>query len=95
MHDSNYLQARSSGYRALHDGIGVLYETWNIVSSTVEESHPAYESLQHIFARTSSRCRKVLERLYRAHAFEVIESVIDYWHIDQVCLTTAFKSDGD
>ena len=37
-----------------------------------------------IFTRTSNRCRRVLERLYRVYAFEVIESVIEYWSIEQV-----------
>ncbi|EJC98757.1 uncharacterized protein FOMMEDRAFT_170958 [Fomitiporia mediterranea MF3/22] len=77
------MTARSLAYRALHEGVRVLYETWNLVSDAVSATHPAVETLVHLFARTSNRCRKVLERLYRAHAFEVIESVIECWHIDQ------------
>ncbi|KAI5120784.1 hypothetical protein M0805_002411 [Coniferiporia weirii] len=77
------LTARSPAYRALHEGIGVLYATWKLVDNTPTESHPAFDTLEHIFIRTSARCRKVLEKLFRAHAFEVIESVIEYWSLDR------------
>ncbi|THH09322.1 hypothetical protein EW145_g2101 [Phellinidium pouzarii] len=75
--------ARSPAYRSLHEGIGILYSTWKIVAKTPAESHPAFETLVHIFNRTSSRCRKVFEKFFRAHAFEVIESVIECWDADQ------------
>ncbi|KAL5535972.1 hypothetical protein ACEPAF_4066 [Sanghuangporus sanghuang] len=77
------MTARSPGYRALREGVGVLYETWNLVSADIPGSHPASETLSLIFTQTFSRCRRALERLYRAHAFEVIESVIERWNIDQ------------
>ncbi|KAH8110602.1 Dopey, N-terminal-domain-containing protein [Phellopilus nigrolimitatus] len=80
------MTARSPAYRSLHEGVGVLYATWNLVSEAPATSHPAYETLAHIFTRTSSRCRKVFDKLYRVHAFEVIESVIEYWNVDQSAL---------
>lgn len=74
----------------MHDGVGVLYATWYLVCQNVTEGHPAFETLTYYFAKTSNRCRKVLERLYKSHAFEVIESLIEYWNIDKVSFVGAF-----
>lgn len=54
------------------------------MANTLEKSHPALESLSLIFDRTLARCRKTLEKLFRVRAFEVIESVIEYWNIEKV-----------
>lgn len=48
------------------------------------ETHPAYDTLALIFSRTNNRCRKAFEKLFHAHSFEVTESVIECWSIDQV-----------
>jgi hypothetical protein len=35
-----------------------------------------------IFNRAHTRCRRVLEHLFRAHPTEVLESIIEYWDRD-------------
>lgn len=77
-------KARSPAYRSLHEGVCLLYSVWVVVARPVPDSHPAHETLAQVFARVFQRCQRVLERLYRAHAFEVIESVIEYWESQQV-----------
>ena len=43
---------------------------------------PEVDSLSMIYNRTHSRCRRVLEHLFRAHPTEVLESVIECWDRD-------------
>ncbi|KAJ6623058.1 Dopey, N-terminal-domain-containing protein [Mycena sp. CBHHK59/15] len=75
------LTARSPGYRALHEGVRVLYTVW----ATMSWSDPASwsskdETLSLIYTRTRLRCRRVLEHLFRVQSAEVFESIIDCWN---------------
>jgi hypothetical protein len=73
-------QVRFTDNRGLHEAIRVLYAVWE---QLVIPAHPDWdsqkESLTLIYMRTRSRCRRVLEHLFRAHPLEVLESVIDCW----------------
>ncbi|OCH88751.1 hypothetical protein OBBRIDRAFT_64803 [Obba rivulosa] len=73
-------QVKSMDYRCLHEAIRVLYAIWDSLSNpTPKRWSSANESLSLIYARTRSRCRKVLEHLFRTHPNEVMESVVDCW----------------
>lgn len=61
------------------------------MTNTLEKSHPAFESLSLIFDRTLARCRKTLEKLFRVRAFEVIESVIEYWNTEKVLVLLSIR----
>ncbi|KAI0690744.1 Dopey, N-terminal-domain-containing protein [Cytidiella melzeri] len=74
------LPAKFADSRALNEAIRVLYAVWD---QLIIPPHPQWESqeesLSLIYVRTRTRCRRVLEHLFRAHPLEVIESVIDCW----------------
>ncbi|GLB43530.1 putative dopey, N-terminal [Lyophyllum shimeji] len=77
------LTARSPAYRALDEGIHVLYSIWG----TLFWNNPSTwsskdESLSLIYNRTRIRSRRVLEHLFRAQAVEVFESIVDCWSRD-------------
>lgn len=38
------------------------------------------DTLTVIYSRSRSRCRRVLEHLFRVHPGEVLESLIECWH---------------
>ncbi|TFK56468.1 hypothetical protein OE88DRAFT_1715528 [Heliocybe sulcata] len=77
------LTARSAGYRCLHEAIRVLYAFW---TSTVWVAPQFWASQDHtlflIFSRSRTRCRRVLEHLFRAQSSEVLESIVDCWSKD-------------
>lgn len=35
-----------------------------------------------IYSRARSRCRRVLEHLFKAHPLEVLECIVECWHRD-------------
>lgn len=45
---------------------------------------PKDETLAMIYGRTRTRCRRVLEHLFRMQSAEVFESIIDWWSRDLV-----------
>ncbi|KAH8099733.1 Dopey, N-terminal-domain-containing protein [Cristinia sonorae] len=76
--------SKASDYRCLRESIRVLFSIWTTL--VVPESNTPSsqdESVSLIFTRSRSRCRRVLEHLFRAHALEVLECIIDCWSIDQ------------
>ncbi|KAJ8582095.1 hypothetical protein M405DRAFT_582865 [Rhizopogon salebrosus TDB-379] len=77
------LTSHSPGYKSLHDGIRVLLAIWvNMVWHDTSSLRPEVDSLSMIFNRAHSRCRRVLEHLFRAHPTEVLESIIECWDRD-------------
>lgn len=76
-------QARSPGYRSLHEGIRVLFAIWaNFLWTDSNPTRPEDEMLSMIYNRSRARCRRVLEHLFRAHPNEVLESLIICWERD-------------
>ncbi|KAG6817586.1 hypothetical protein H0H87_006963 [Tephrocybe sp. NHM501043] len=74
------LTARSPAYRALDEGIRVLYSIWRTLLWTDPATWSSRdESLSLVYNRTRIRCRRVLEHLFRTQAVEVFESVVDCW----------------
>ncbi|KAG2044595.1 Dopey, N-terminal-domain-containing protein [Suillus americanus] len=77
------LTSHSPGYKSLHDGIRVLLAIWvNMVWYDTTGLRPEADSLSMIYNRTHTRCRRVLEHLFRAHPTEVLESIIECWDHD-------------
>ncbi|OAX42077.1 hypothetical protein K503DRAFT_863326 [Rhizopogon vinicolor AM-OR11-026] len=77
------LTSHSPGYKSLHDGIRVLLAIWvNMVWHDTDSLRPEVDSLSMIFNRAHTRCRRVLEHLFRAHPTEVLESIIECWDRD-------------
>jgi hypothetical protein len=78
-----YLQARSPGYRCLHDAVRILYTVWlSTGTTTPSDLGPEADTILLIQGRTRLRCRKVMERLFRAQSAEVLESLIECWFDD-------------
>ncbi|KAH9948184.1 Dopey, N-terminal-domain-containing protein [Amylocystis lapponica] len=70
---------RSSDSRCLHETVRVLYAIWETLAGPSHHLGTSQEeSLSLIHARTKTRCRRVLEHLFRAHSTEVIESIVDF-----------------
>jgi len=77
------LQARSPGYRCLHDAVRVLYTLWLSTGITTPSNlGPEAETILLIKGRTRLRCRRAMERLFRAQSSEVLESLIECWFDD-------------
>ena len=77
------LQARSPGYRCLHDAMRTLYTVWlSTGTTTPSDLGPEAETILLIQGRTRLRCRKAMERLFRAQSAEVLESLIECWFDD-------------
>ncbi|KAG6336234.1 hypothetical protein ID866_2853 [Astraeus odoratus] len=77
------VQARSPGYRSLHDGIRVLFAIWaNLVWTNPNPRGPEDDTLAMICSRTRIRCRRALEHLFRAYPSELLESLIICWERD-------------
>ncbi|KAI0323044.1 Dopey, N-terminal-domain-containing protein [Amylostereum chailletii] len=75
------LTTRSPGYRALHEGIHVLFNLWTtLVWSERHAWTPMGDSLAMISNKSRARCRRVLEHLFRIHSAEVLESIVDCWN---------------
>ncbi|THV06503.1 hypothetical protein K435DRAFT_960479 [Dendrothele bispora CBS 962.96] len=81
--NDDQLAARSPAYRALSEGVQVLYLVWGTLSwSDSEATSSKDESLALIHNRSRSRCRRVLEHLFRAQSAEVFECLVDCWNRD-------------
>jgi hypothetical protein len=77
------MQARSPGYRSLHEAVRVLFSIWATLAWTSPQPpKPKDESLSIIYNRTRLRCRRVLEHLFRVQSGEVFESIVDCWNRD-------------
>lgn len=77
-------QARSSAYRALDEGIRILYLIWSTLLWKKPEAESAKdESLSIIYNRTRLRCRRTLENLFRVQSAEVFESIVECWNRDK------------
>ncbi|KAJ3774387.1 Dopey, N-terminal-domain-containing protein [Lentinula raphanica] len=77
------LTVRSPGYHALNEGVRVLYLIWGTLEWTEpEETTSRHESLALIYNRTRTRCRRVLEHIFRVQSAEVFESIVDCWNRD-------------
>ncbi|KAI3621823.1 hypothetical protein WG66_015956 [Moniliophthora roreri] len=84
------LTPRSPAYRALHDGVRVLYLIWCTLSwSNPEIPSSRDESLSLIYNRTRQRCRRVLEHIFRVQSGEVFESMLECWSAEVPDFTLA------
>lgn len=72
-------QVKAHDCRCLHEAIGVLYAVWEQLETSGLQWGSQEESLTMIFTRSRTRCRRVLETLFRAHTLEVMESIVDCW----------------
>ncbi|KAF9447031.1 hypothetical protein P691DRAFT_803039 [Macrolepiota fuliginosa MF-IS2] len=82
--NTEQLTARSPAYRALDEGIRVLYSIWSTLLWTKSETESARdESLSMIYNRTRVRCRRALEHLFRMQSAEVFESIVECWNRDK------------
>ncbi|KAI0783393.1 Dopey, N-terminal-domain-containing protein [Abortiporus biennis] len=70
-----------SDHHCLFDAIGVLYSVWSslIPPQNPDEWTSHEESLSMIYTRSRTRCRRVLEHLFRTHSSEVLEGIIECW----------------
>ncbi|KAG9047301.1 hypothetical protein FS842_000675 [Serendipita sp. 407] len=74
------LSARSSAYRCLHDAVQVLYAVWVASDWTPPpDAGPKEDTIALIYSRARQRCRRALERLFRAQSSEVMETLIECW----------------
>ncbi|KAG8881950.1 hypothetical protein FRB98_004046 [Tulasnella sp. 332] len=73
------LTTRSPNYRCLEEAVHILYSTWILTSAaSINQSETAIsESYTLIFSRVRTRCKKVLERLFRVQSGEVLECLIE------------------
>ncbi|KAG8842667.1 hypothetical protein FRC20_004310, partial [Serendipita sp. 405] len=77
---SKIFQARSSAYRCLHDAVQVLYAVWVASDWTPPpDAGPKEDTIALIYSRARQRCRRALERLFRAQSSEVMETLIECW----------------
>ncbi|KAJ8084790.1 hypothetical protein PM082_003567 [Marasmius tenuissimus] len=77
------LTPRSPAYRALHEGVKVLYLIWCTLSwSDSNTPSSRDESLSLIYDRTRLRCRRALEHIFRVQSGEVFESIVECWNTD-------------
>lgn len=65
----------------MQDAIRILCAVWE---QMVVPPQPRWgsqeESLALIYTRARTRCRRVLEHLFKAHPLEVLESVVECWY---------------
>ncbi|EIN14374.1 hypothetical protein PUNSTDRAFT_140678 [Punctularia strigosozonata HHB-11173 SS5] len=75
-----HLNVRSASYHSLDEAVRVLYATCASLEWTDPPTwDPRSETLSVIYTRIRTRCRRVLEHLFRAHSTEVLESLIQCW----------------
>ena len=87
----NFFQARSPGYRSLHEGVRILFSIWaSLGRSDPSTWTPEEDSLAMIYSRTRTRCRRVLEHLFRVQSHEVLESIVDCWNREHMVCLDAF-----
>ncbi|KAF5380337.1 hypothetical protein D9757_007927 [Collybiopsis confluens] len=81
--NEDQLLVRSPAYHALNEGIRVLYLIWGTLAwEEPEDTSFRDESLAMIYTRTRTRCRRVLEHIFRVQSAEVFESIVDCWNRD-------------
>ncbi|KAJ4470942.1 Dopey, N-terminal-domain-containing protein [Lentinula aciculospora] len=81
--NDDQLLVRSPAYFALNEGIRVLYLIWGTLGWTdPEDTNSRDESLALTYNRTRTRCRRVLEHIFRVQSAEVFESIVDCWNRD-------------
>ncbi|KAG7099897.1 hypothetical protein E1B28_001698 [Marasmius oreades] len=81
--NEDQLTPRSPAYRALHEGVRVLYLTWCTLSWTNPDSPSSRdESLSLIYNKTRLRCRRALEHIFRVQSGEVFESIVECWNTE-------------
>lgn len=74
------LSARSPAYRCLHDSVKTLYSIWVASDWTPNlGTGPKEDSVTLIYSRAKLRCRRALERLFRAQSSEVMETLVECW----------------
>ncbi|KAH7100146.1 Dopey, N-terminal-domain-containing protein [Auriculariales sp. MPI-PUGE-AT-0066] len=73
-----------TGFWFIREAVQVLYITWQTTTSESEALHAEGEqdSFSLICSRSLSRCKRVLERLFRAQSMEVLESAVECWKRD-------------
>lgn len=54
----------------------MLYAIWDILA------HPKHQMWSTVYPKAKTRCRKVLEHLFRAHPSDVMEFIVDCWRRD-------------
>ncbi|KAF9270860.1 hypothetical protein L218DRAFT_952937 [Marasmius fiardii PR-910] len=83
VNNEEQLTPRSPAYRALHEGVRVLYLIWCTLSWTNPDKPSSRDdSLSLIYNRTRLRCRRALEHIFRAQSGEVLESIIQCWNTE-------------
>ncbi|EPT03457.1 hypothetical protein FOMPIDRAFT_1058702 [Fomitopsis schrenkii] len=75
---------RSSDYDSLHEAVSVLYAIWDILAD------PKHQPWSAVYPKAKTRCRKVLEHLFRAHPPDVLEFIVDCWRRGPTTSSTAF-----
>ncbi|EJD54553.1 hypothetical protein AURDEDRAFT_156337 [Auricularia subglabra TFB-10046 SS5] len=73
------LPGKLSGFWVIREAVQVLYSTWQTTSSHAIPAGSEEDSLSLTCSRTLSRCKRVLERLFRAQSLEVLEAAVEYW----------------
>ncbi|KDQ15544.1 hypothetical protein BOTBODRAFT_65254 [Botryobasidium botryosum FD-172 SS1] len=80
----DFLSPRSPGYRCLHEAIRTLYTIWLVSSWTPPTNSGGFgDSLVTLYTRVRARCRRVLERIFRAQSAEIMESIVECWQRDE------------
>ncbi|KAJ3545543.1 hypothetical protein NM688_g5613 [Phlebia brevispora] len=71
---------KASDYRCLYEAIAVLFDMWEqLAAPSGQQWGSREESLTLIYTRSRTRCRRVLEHLFREYSLEVTESIVDCW----------------
>lgn len=71
---------RSPAYRSMSESIALLYLLWaSLEWTTPSKWSSKHETLSLICNRARTRCRRVLEHLFRGHSLEVFEAIVDCW----------------
>lgn len=90
-----HLVTRSPSYYCLDEAVRVLYAIWIMTQPLPRDaSSPISETQSLVFSRVRLRCRKVLERLFRAQSAEVLESLVECWNRGDDIIRPSLKSAG-
>ncbi|PWZ01195.1 hypothetical protein BCV70DRAFT_199555 [Testicularia cyperi] len=65
--------------RSLRTTVAMLHRVWTSCGSELPNVDARSLSLDNMMAKIKLRCRRALERIYRAHSAETIESLVDCW----------------
>ncbi|KAG8913507.1 hypothetical protein FRC01_004504 [Tulasnella sp. 417] len=90
-----HLVTRSPSYYCLDEAVRILYAIWIMTQPFPRDvSSPVSETQSLVFSRVRLRCRKVLERLFRAQSAEVLESLVECWNRGDDIIRPNLKSAG-